>query len=108
MTSQTHKAFKKPDDPDVKIWRYMSISKFLWMLQNNALYFARSDHLGDPFEGHYPRANLSLEEVFVANQKEDPGLANVDVRAHFKILFESVQHEKAQLLTCSPSVPHSL
>lgn len=33
----------------------MDVTKFLWILQNNALYFARCDMLGDPFEGHYTR-----------------------------------------------------
>jgi hypothetical protein len=55
MTAQDHPTFVKPPDIDVKIWRYMSLAKFLWMLQKNALYFSRSDLMGDPFEGHYSK-----------------------------------------------------
>jgi hypothetical protein len=33
------------------LWRYMSLGKFESMLENGGLYFARSDRLGDPYEG---------------------------------------------------------
>jgi hypothetical protein len=32
------------------IWRYMSLSRFLWMLQNKMLWLARADTLNDPWE----------------------------------------------------------
>jgi hypothetical protein len=51
-----HESFQPPSSPDVSIWRYMDLTKFLWMLQKKALYFARSDLLGDPYEGHYTEA----------------------------------------------------
>jgi hypothetical protein len=40
-----------PEDPNVKIWRYMDFAKFVAMLEDKALYFSRVDKLGDPFEG---------------------------------------------------------
>lgn len=36
---------------DAKIWRYMSVSKYLSLVSTRQLYFARADLLGDPFEG---------------------------------------------------------
>jgi hypothetical protein len=37
--------------PEQKLWRYMDLAKFLSLLEDRALYFARADKLGDPFEG---------------------------------------------------------
>jgi hypothetical protein len=48
-----HPSFRAPQSKTISIWRYMDLSKFLWMLQNSALYFSRADLLGDPYEGHY-------------------------------------------------------
>ncbi len=37
--------------PDLVLWRYMDFAKFVLMLEQHSLYFARADKLGDPFEG---------------------------------------------------------
>lgn len=43
-----------PDDPmsnDAdKVWRYMSFSRFVWLLQKKRLWLSRADRLGDPWE----------------------------------------------------------
>jgi hypothetical protein len=44
-------------EPDTVLWRYMDFSKFLAMLKERSLYFARVDKLGDPFEGARGLAN---------------------------------------------------
>jgi hypothetical protein len=36
---------------DASLWRYMDFSKFVLLLKEKALYFARADHVGDKFEG---------------------------------------------------------
>jgi hypothetical protein len=65
MTTQAHPTFKKPADLKIKVWRYMSLPRFIWMLQRRALYFARSDLMGDPFEGRYSRITAMSEHAFV-------------------------------------------
>jgi len=47
-------SFPQPDDPKVKVWRYLDLPRFIWMLATNALTFARVDTLDDPFEGSVP------------------------------------------------------
>lgn len=37
--------------PGQKLWRYMDLAKFMSLLEDKALFFARADKLGDPFEG---------------------------------------------------------
>jgi hypothetical protein len=63
MPSAQHPVFKQPADPGVSIWRYMDFTKFVSMLESRSLYFARSDKLGDPFEGSYSRGNQLLRPL---------------------------------------------
>src|SRR5450631_828359 len=37
-------------DRDQLVWRYMSFSRFVWLLQRKQLWLARADLLGDPWE----------------------------------------------------------
>jgi len=43
--------YRAPGDLDAKIWRYMTLDKFISMLDFQALWFSRGDSLGDPYEG---------------------------------------------------------
>lgn len=43
---------------DIPIWRYMDLTKFISILDKNALFFTRADKLGDPFEGSSTEAIL--------------------------------------------------
>lgn len=46
--------YREPDDAPTHLgrtlWRYMSLSRFLWLLQNKKLWLARADTLNDPWE----------------------------------------------------------
>ena len=53
-----HSVFREPENLTVKIWRYIDFTKFVSLLDLKALYFPRSDLLGDPFEGAMPRDNF--------------------------------------------------
>jgi hypothetical protein len=43
----------------------MNLSNFVWMLQNESLYFCRCDRLGDPYEGYYTQAVTVNEAEYV-------------------------------------------
>ena len=45
---------------DAVLWRYMDFTRFVSMLDNEALFFGRVDKLGDPFEGALPRMNIEV------------------------------------------------
>ena len=64
-TSNFSKLFIPPSDPDQTIWRYLDLKKFIWCLQNKALFFSRADRLGDNFEGSYTYSNVLEREIFV-------------------------------------------
>ena len=71
----SHPSFIQPSNAQIKLWRYMDISKFLALIQTEKLYFARADNLGDPFEGSMPRGNAEFEESIVKRRDSDPDLA---------------------------------
>lgn len=56
----------KPDDKDIKIWRYLDIPKFLSIIDKRALFFSRAEYLGDPFEGSIPQSKgqINLNKHF--------------------------------------------
>ena len=55
-----HPNLKKPKNLNAKLWRYMDFTKFVSLLDKQALFFSRADKLGDPFEGSHPKANIPL------------------------------------------------
>lgn len=59
--------FDCPCDTE-KVWRYMKLSCFLWMLRESKLYFARLlEFSDDPYEGTLPHVNAGrVEDVLKA------------------------------------------
>jgi len=51
---QNHPFFEYPQN-DARIWRYMDLEKFFWLLEHSALYFCRLDRLPDRFEGAWSK-----------------------------------------------------
>lgn len=48
-----HSDIKTPAD-DLVIWRYMSVDKYISLLQTSALHMCRLDGFDDPWEGYWP------------------------------------------------------
>lgn len=68
-TGQT--LFEKPS-LNTKIWRYMDFTKFVYMLEKNALFFPKIDSFNDPYEGSYSRGNMQKRKfVFSRAKKKD-------------------------------------
>jgi len=72
MPVEYHPVFQAPDNPDIKIWRYMDFAKYVSFLDTNALFFPRSDRLDDPYEGTWSDATWgmmrdSLEQIWTEN-----------------------------------------
>jgi hypothetical protein len=57
---QDNSHISKPDDKNIKIWRYLDIPKFLSMIDNRALFFSRAAYLGDSFEGSLPQSKSQV------------------------------------------------
>ena len=74
-----------PPDDDAILWRYMSLEKFVNILEKNSLFFTRADKFDDTFEGHIPRQIMSIyrsvfstyEEKHFGDLSHSPGLKTV-------------------------------
>lgn len=55
-----HSRLNDPDNDQI-IWRYLSLSKFLDLLNRSELYFARSDKFNDSMEGSMTKKD---EQIF--------------------------------------------
>jgi hypothetical protein len=51
-----------PRPPDIRVWRYTSFGKLVWMLQKKQLWLSRADLFGDKWEVtlHGPRMNTVM------------------------------------------------
>jgi hypothetical protein len=66
--NQYYKGIDPPRNRNAKIWRYMDLAKFTWMLENKALFFANFKTFDDPFEGRFPKETNMSE--YIAKQIE--------------------------------------
>lgn len=53
-----HSTFVQPINENIKIWRYLDLSKFISMLDTQSLFFTRVDRFEDSFEGSIPSPNI--------------------------------------------------
>ncbi|MFC1874655.1 hypothetical protein ACFLY3_00650 [Chloroflexota bacterium] len=68
-----HPSFIPPSDLNIKIWRYMDFTKFVALLDSKSLWFTRADRFEDPFEGSYPKMNItSRANVPRVSNKDKP------------------------------------
>jgi len=56
---ENHPIFREPNDPNIKIWRYMDFTKFVSLLESRSLFFARADIFEDTFEGSLSSATFA-------------------------------------------------
>ena len=63
-----------------KLWRYMDLSKFISLLEKEALWLARSDTFRDKREGRFPDdMRQTIEEVFKSfDESDDSRVRNAD------------------------------
>lgn len=69
MPFEPRGSFKAPTDPDQKIWRYLTLSKFMYVLHYRALPFVRLDLMPDPFEGSPSEAAIDRLAGMVGDSK---------------------------------------
>lgn len=65
-----HDAFPQPRSTEIKVWRYLTLPKFLAAITQRSLPLARADTLGDAFEGSVPQGfGEQVVETFVEDAK---------------------------------------
>jgi hypothetical protein len=92
---------------EASLWRYMDFAKFVALLKDRALYFARADLLGDKFEGAKGVASQKtvwddhyLRFFIEAIRNPPPGevcrLSNEDIRAEAEKLLRQLAESGIQ------------
>jgi len=59
-----HYCFPQPEDRSTLLWRYLDLSKFAWLIQNESLYLPAASSFSDPFEGAIPKKDMELIEEY--------------------------------------------
>jgi hypothetical protein len=88
MVQEQRPFFRRPADEHVRVWRYMDLTKFEWMLHNRALYFANAPTLNDPYEGYYTKTMAPSKE------SEDIFVRNMCARKNSPFSIASADHQK--------------
>lgn len=73
--AKPHPSFRQPENNSCQLWRYMDLAKFVALVQTQSLYFARSDTLGDPFEGSVTKVNHLAAEIIKEQKTTNPVFA---------------------------------
>lgn len=102
MVIQIHPVFAAPSNTKIRVWRYMDLSKFIWLLQRRALYFCRCDMLGDPYEGYITKNYTVNLDQHIAAALQDPKVAaipNVEqvIRSNFGMFAKFAKSMRTQL-----------
>lgn len=97
-----HKSFDRPAG-NPTLWRYMDVTKFIDLLERQALFFCRSDLLGDPWEGTI--AGLTARQVAQNAERQGiptevlmPAIGSDGMRAHvFVNCWHANEYESAAM-----------
>ncbi|MFL4472483.1 DUF2971 domain-containing protein [Paeniglutamicibacter sp. MACA_103] len=89
-----HESFEnQPHGQDV-LWRYMDIARFLSLLEDEAIYFARADQMNDKWEGSYSQKNVDQRPLMYGEHYEMMELAAPQRRAFtLKAMYMNCWHE---------------
>lgn len=87
-----HPAFHPPP-ADAVLWRYMDFTKFVSLLDKSALFFARADKLGDPFEGYLPHPNSAAARDFYEGHPDGYQTMLKSIKESSRFMLISCWHE---------------
>jgi hypothetical protein len=82
----SHPSFLQPADRRVKVWRYMDLAKFIWLLKEKRLFMARLDRLSDPYEGSLTAKTIQGIDVFLRQHGSKQGWRKIGVRSQYSLI----------------------
>lgn len=71
-----HPSLEPINNVDQKIWRYMDFTKFVSMLEEEALFFSCISILNDPFEGTFSKINKELRPLIYKGEENPENISN--------------------------------
>lgn len=84
-----------PPPKQALLWRYLSFTKFVSLLDKSALYFASADRLADPFEGSYSELNVAMRPILYRDPEiaQKIGAAMQTLKEYRRFFFINCWHE---------------
>jgi len=73
----SHPCFPQPSNPKLRVWRYMDLAKFVWMLNEKRLFMSRLDKLTDPYEGSLTAKTIEGIDLFLRQHGSKDGWAEM-------------------------------
>ena len=73
--------FASPPADDTVLWRYMGFTKFVSLLEKRALFFCRTDKLGDPFEGSISTATPPFIVAFRPGERRPAANKSLEAKS---------------------------
>lgn len=69
----SHPCFLQPTNIHMKVWRYMDLAKFVWLLKEKRLFMSRLDRLADPYEGSLTAKTIEGIDTFLRQHGSKDG-----------------------------------
>lgn len=91
MLRQIEKLFVAPQDEQIPIWRYMDFTRYVAMLEEQGVFFARVDQLNDRFEGSIPEPSAKQYEAAQRELSEAGLRLNGNERLPYRELLRKVR-----------------
>ena len=76
----------EPSNKNAKLWRYMDITKFLFLLETSSLYFTRGDMFKDSFEGSLPKPTREFLSKTIPDMMKVEGIEDEAIQSRTKDL----------------------
>jgi hypothetical protein len=75
---------KPPNDPNVSIWRYFRLNRFIDLVEHGQSHFARLDQFPDQFEGVLPPGTVALAKDGFRDEPRNLGDELTDTQGVFR------------------------
>lgn len=74
-SSTDHPSFPQPGNIEIKVWRYMDLAKFIWLLKHKSLFMTALSKLRDSHEGATTKIDFEIFSNFI-NRNPNPNGMN--------------------------------
>lgn len=103
----THPCFPQPEDNQMKVWRYLDLSKFINLLMTKKLFLSRIDVLSDLYEGSLTKQNYNSKQIEIErlhqNGNKSHGPSHQKMRESFYVncwRIDNIESEAMWKLYC--------
>lgn len=82
MSYETHSNLPDIEDPEIVLWRYVDLYKWLDLLQTSELHLTRADEMEDRWEGAFSKVNVAVRPSLYGEHWDKMASAISNLYAH--------------------------